>query len=234
MSIRSAAKALALTVLLASLAPGLALAADGTPVVRLVLYEVTEALTFKMTDHDNMDELVRRLAHASLLGRDVIPLASTSPYQAGQYVVADARSSVDLATLRGPVRGQIEVLTDLDPTRNSLDTLLVSARIQIEAELDLTLAATSAVALIGGTWWDGANHLQGTFTGFFAIPFQLDGLPGQYWYVNYGPGACATGSIALGSVCSVTMEEFALGIPLTKAVAVFSSDGSSKGPKKKK
>ena len=193
-----------------------------TAVVRLVMYEVTEALRFKPGSATDPAEFKRRMAAASLLGVDVQPLASGVPFAAGQFVVANATSNVNLTTLKGPVQGSIDVLTDIDPTRNSLDTLLITSVIRIRAQLDLTTAATQAIAGINGTWKIKNTEHRGHFSGFFAIPFQVAGLGDGYWYVNMGPGFCAAGSTSVGSLCSVNEDESVLGIPLTKAVIVLS------------
>jgi hypothetical protein len=189
------------------------------PVVRMVMYEVTEALRFKPAATDPAD-FERRMAAASLLGVDVQPLAAGTPFAVGQFTVTNATSNVDLLTGHGPVKGSIDLLTDLDPTRNSLDTLLITAVIRIKADLDLT-TATQGFAGINGTWKIKNTEHRGHFTGFFVIPFQLPGLGTQYWYVDLGPGACATTSPVPG-LCPLTPGEFVLGIPLTKAVIVLS------------
>lgn len=192
-----------------------------TPVVRLVAYEVTEGLRFKPKGATDPAELRRRMAAASLLGVDVTPLAGGTPFAAGQFIRADATSNVDLATGVGPVKGTIQILTDLDPTRNSLDTLLVTVEIPIAGQLDLT-TATQGYAGISGTWRAKQQPgLRGSFQGFFLIPFQIAGLGNQYWCLNLGEGSCAQPS-PIPSLCPLTSNEFALGIPLTKAVITLS------------
>lgn len=214
---RLAALAIALAILLTPM-----VSAAETPVVRLVLYEVSEGLKFKPAGATDPTDFKRRMAAASLLGTDVTPLVAGTPFVAGQFIKADASSNVSLTTGVGPVSGVIQILTDLDPTRNSLDTLLVTVTIPIQAELDLT-TATQAFAGIQGKWQ--AKHqgdLQGQFAGFFLIPFQIAALGTQYWYVDLGPGSCAQPSPVPG-LCPLTNNEFALGIPLTKAVITLST-----------
>src|SRR5215813_10497793 len=87
-----------------------------TPVARVVLYEVNEALRFKAVRHDDTSELRRRLAQASLLGTEVVALVPNPVFVTGAFVKADASSAVDLSTGRGPVRGKIQLLTDTDST----------------------------------------------------------------------------------------------------------------------
>ncbi len=198
-----------------------ALVSAETPVVRLVMYEVTEGLRFKPKGATDPTELRRRMAAASLLGVEVTPLAGGTPFAAGQYIKADATSNVDLTTGVGPVKGTIQILTDLDPTRNSLDTLAVTVQIPIAAQLDLT-TAMQGFAGIAGTWQAKQQQgLRGSFAGFFLIPFQIPGLGDQYWYVDLGEGSCAQPSPVPG-LCPLTSNEFALGIPLTKAVITLS------------
>src|SRR2546426_9044678 len=85
-----------------------------TPVARVTLYEVNEALRLKRANHDDTSELKRRLAQASLLGIDVVAVGPTSEFITGAFVKAHASSDVDLATGRGPPRGTIQLLTDID------------------------------------------------------------------------------------------------------------------------
>ncbi len=219
------------------LAPAMVLAPDvsyaGDPAFRLVMYEVTEALVLKPAKGKDTDAglaFARRMATASLLGTDVKVLGSGVP-SLGTFAVADATSNVDLNTASknfgtGPVSGTIQTLTDIDPNRNSLDTLLVTQTIDIKATLDLTPALAlhpMPLANISGTWKSKSLGLQGTFTGVFQIAFQYPGLPGS-WYLNLGGGSCRADSVAVGPMCSVTQDENLLGIPLTKAVITFSID----------
>jgi len=191
-----------------------------TPVGQLVLYEVNEALRLKPARHDDTAELSRRLAQASLLGVDVRALAANSLFTDGAFVKADASSNVDMATGRGPVRGTIQLLKDIDPTRNSLDTLLVTGVLEIRGELDLTTAKSTATAPITGRWRAEYRREHGTFSGVFLIPFAIDGMDG-YYYVN-PPGCDCKSGKTMGYLCKVDVTEFVLGIPLTKAVVIFS------------
>src|SRR5207244_3038420 len=95
-----------------------------------------------------------RLASASLLGKDVEPLSSGTPFASGQFTKTDGSSKVDLFTGVGPVDAVIQVLTDIDPTRNSLDTLVVQSKINLKGELDLR-PASQGFALILGKWHMG-------------------------------------------------------------------------------
>jgi len=191
-----------------------------TPVGQLVLYEVNEALRLKPARHDDTAELSRRFAQASLLGVDVRALAANSLFTDGAFVKADASSNVDMATGRGPVRGTIQLLKDIDPTRNSLDTLLVTGVLEIRGELDLTTAKSTATAPITGRWRAEYRREHGTFSGVFLIPFAIDGMDG-YYYVN-PPGCDCKSGKTMGYLCKVDVTEFVLGIPLTKAVVIFS------------
>jgi hypothetical protein len=191
-----------------------------TPLATVVVYEVAESLTFKGKAHKNAttpQEFQRRLAEASLLGKApwIAPAAGT-PFASAHFLVARANSAVNLDTGVGPVSGAFNLLTDLDPTRDSLDTLLVIETGKIDGTLDLT-TATMGFARLAGTWKiDG--QVKGTLAGFFLIAFPLPNTPG-YWYVNLGPGSCAEPSSA--QICPVTADETLLGIPLTKAVFTF-------------
>ncbi len=201
-----------------------------TPVARLTLYEVDEALKFKPHGHDT-DAVQARLAQASLLGTavDVVALKDGTVFKTGAFVKADASSDVSLATLVGPVRGTVNLLTDLDPTRNSLDTLLITAVLDIKAELDLSPTASKVrMAPIRGDWRAQGKRQRGGFTGAFLIPFSLDGK--TYFYLNPAaivPGFTCKGPLVnvgppFGYLCMVDSTEFVLGIPMTKALLIFS------------
>ena len=197
-----------------------------TPLARMTLYEVNEALRLKAVRHDDTSELRRRLAQASLLGTDVVALGPNSLFVTGAFVKADASSAVDLASGRGPVRGTIQLLTDIDPTRNSLDTLLVTGELEIRGELDLTTAAVTATAPIAGTWRGEYRRERGSYRGVFLIPFKMGGT---YYYQNPAdvfPGFTCKGQVddfgPWGKFCRVDSTEFVLGIPLTKALLLFS------------
>src|SRR5262249_58483696 len=119
------------------------------------------------------------LAQASLLGTEVVALVPNPVFVTGAFVKADASSAVDLSTGRGPVRGKIQLLTDTDSTRNSLDTLLVTGELEIRGELDLTTAAVTATAPIAGTWRVEYRRERGSYRGIFLIPFKMGGT---YYY----------------------------------------------------
>jgi len=197
-----------------------------TPVARVTLYEVNEALRLKAVRHDDTSELKRRLAQASLLGTDVVALGPKSLFVTGAFVKADASSAVDLGTGHGPVKGTIQLLTDIDPSRNSLDTLLVTGEIDIRGDLDLTTASVTATAPIAGTWRSEYRRERGNYRGVFLIPFNMGGT---YYYQNPAdvfPGFTCKGAVddfgPYGKFCRVDSTEFVLGIPLTKALLLFS------------
>ncbi len=197
-----------------------------TPVARVTLYEVNEALRLKAVRHDDTSELKRRLAQASLLGTDVVAVGPKSVFVTGAFVKADASSAVDLGTGHGPVKGTIQLLTDIDPNRNSLDTLLVTGEIDIRGDLDLTTASVTATAPITGTWRGEYRRERGSYRGVFLIPFNMGGT---YYYQNPAdvfPGFTCKGAVEdfgpWGKFCRVDSTEFVLGIPLTKALLLFS------------
>src|SRR5438552_8766326 len=197
-----------------------------TPVARVTLYEVNEALRLKAVRHDDTSELKRRLAQASLLGTDVVAVGPKSVFVTGAFVKADASSAVDLGTGHGPVKGTIQLLTDIDPNRNSLDTLLVTGELNIRGDLDLTTASVTATAPITGTWRAEYRRERGNYRGVFLIPFNMGGT---YYYQNPAdvlPGFACKGLVddfgPWGKFCRVDSTEFVLGIPLTKALLLFS------------
>jgi len=197
-----------------------------TPVAQVTLYEVNEALRLKAVHHDDTSELKRRLAQASLLGTDVVAVGPKSVFVTGAFVKADASSAVDLGTGHGPVKGTIQLLTDIDPNRNSLDTLLVTGEIDIRGDLDLTTASVTATAPITGTWRGEYRRERGSYRGVFLIPFNMGGT---YYYQNPAdvfPGFTCKGAVddfgPWGKFCRVDSTEFVLGIPLTKALLLFS------------
>jgi len=203
------------------------------PVASAVMYEVNEALRFmKQRDRHverrrpDASELARRVARASLLGRDVKPVGDHDIFKEGSFIQADATSNVDLSVGKGPIAGRLKLLTDLDPTRHSLDTLVVSADAVIRGELDLTTAAQGYAAM-NGRWTSLRPFRAGTFQGLFLIPFQAPGDE-RYFYLELGLEAepCAAPEVVdLNGqpvmVCPLESFEFALGIPLTKAVVTF-------------
>jgi len=215
----------ALVAILTVLVLPLAVQAE-TPVARVTLYEVNEALRLKAVRHDDTSELKRRLAQASLLGIDVVAVGPKSVFVTGAFVKADASSAVDLGTGHGPVKGTIQLLTDIDPNRNSLDTLLVTGEIDIRGDLDLTTARVTATAPITGTWRAEYRRERGNYRGVFLIPFNMHGT---YYYQNPAdviPGFTCKGAVddfgPWGKFCRVDSTEFVLGIPLTKALLLFS------------
>jgi hypothetical protein len=173
-----------------------------------------------------MADVARRVAQASLLGREVNPVASHPLFKQGSFIQADATSTVDMAVGKGPLRGRMMLLTDVDPTRESLDTLVIDANVWVKGELDLTTAAQGYAAL-GGQWTSLRPRAGGTFSGLFLIPFLPDGDE-RYFYLDLGGEAdpCEApefvtvgGQVVPG--CPLQPFEFALGIPLTKAVVTF-------------
>jgi hypothetical protein len=224
----------------ALLAPSAASAQSQEPLATAVLYEVNEALRFvKSGDRDrevmreksvrgkraNTSDVARRLAKASLLGREVRPLVDGDIFKAGSFVQAEATSNVDLVVGKGPLHGKLKLLTDADPTRESLDTLVVDTEAFIRGELDLTTAMQGFAGMSGR--WSAPKHLFGTFQGLFLIPFQVEG-DDRYFYLDIaGPAdPCEAPEYAkVGDqtlpVCPLQSFEFALGIPLTKAVVTF-------------
>jgi len=198
-----------------------------SPIAQVTLYEVDEALRFKTHGHDTA-AVQARLAQASLLGisGDVVALTNNAVFQNGAFVKADASSAVNVATLRGPVSGTINLLSDIDPTRNSLDTLVITSVLEIKGELDLTPTASKIpMAPIQGRWRVSRGHARGTYSGVFLIPFDIGG--GNYFYLDPAPygfqckGAVLSGT-PLGNLCQVHSTEFVLGIPMTKALLTFS------------
>lgn len=206
------------------LAPEAALAQ--APVATAVLYEVNEALRFLKAPGRrpvlDSQEVARRLAHASLLGREVHPLVEHPMFKADSFIQASATSNVDLATGRGPVQGKLYLLADLDPDRESLDTLLIMHEAGIKGDLDLS-TAMQGFAAIGGQWNvrpPRSPKRSGTFQGLFLIPFRVPGDE-RYFYLDLsgeGPGTlCASQA----GICPLEGHEFSLGIPLTKLVVTF-------------
>jgi hypothetical protein len=205
------------------------------PVAAVFMYEVAEGLSFKAPKHPkDAVEAKRRLADATLLGKKIVPLTAdpSSPWTSAHFISADAKSEVSLATGSGPIRGSFDLLQDLDPTRESLDTLLISATGWLRGVLDLR-TAMQGYATTSGTW-EIKRSGKGTFAGVFLIPFPV--APGVYAYVDVssalqldrmGLSLCAN-PIPLSpdpagpKGCLLGSDEFALGIPLTKAVLILS------------
>jgi hypothetical protein len=202
--------------------------AQTTPVASTVLYEVNEALRF-LKVHPKKDgkrgngssdpvSVARRLAKASLLGKEVHPLRPNDLFQEGAFIQAEANSNVNLNSGKGPLSGKFLLLTDTDPTRESLDTLMVTDNGPVKGELDLT-TAMQGYASMSGRWSTKDKTHEGTFQGLFLIPFRVGD---QYYYADLGlegPGSnCGSSS----GICPLEDDEFALGIPLTKALILFS------------
>jgi len=145
-------------------------------------------------------------------------------------VSAHAQSSISLISGTGPIRGTFDLLKDLDPTRESLDTLVVMSSGQLHGVLDLSTSAFG-YASTSGTWQ--IKKSKGTFAGVFVVPFPYG--PG-YAYVDLtqelglaqlGLSFCdASRAVTLpggAPGCLLGSEEFALGIPLTKTLLILSS-----------
>ncbi len=198
-----------------------------SPVATVVLYEVAEALRFKGPKAaTSRTELRRRLAEATLLGKDLYAQPGTI-FAAAQFIVADAASNVDLRTGVGPLRGTFDLLVDQDPGRESLDTLVITASGSLRGVLDLT-TAQQGYATVRGRWEVRHQRARGTFSGIFLIPFEAQGT---YFYLDLGPIPCASSTTlpigpngSLVPVCPLQPDEFSLGIPLTKAVVVLFAD----------
>ena len=213
------------------LAPGLA--AAQAPVAAVVMYEVAESLTFKVPKHtDDLAQAKRRLASATLIGRTIVPFTAdpASPWTGAQFMSTHAQSSISLISGTGPIRGTFDVLKDLDPTRESLDTLIVMSSGQLHGVLDLSTSA-SGYASTSGTWQ--VKNSKGTFAGVFVVPFPYEA---GYAYVDLtqalglaplGLSFCdASRAVTLpggAPGCRLGSEEFALGIPLTKALIILST-----------
>lgn len=205
------------------------------PVAVVFMYEVSEGLSFKAPKHvRNPADAQRRLADATLLGKKIVPLTTdpASPWAAAHFISADAHSSVSLTTGRGPIGGTFDLLQDIDPARESLDTLVISGSGSLRGVLDLR-TATQGYARASGTWQIKKSP-PGTFSGVFLIPFPI--APDVYAYLDVsstleldqmGLSLCAN-PIPLSSDpagpkgCVLGSDEFALGIPLTKAVLILS------------
>lgn len=212
-----------------------ATAAAQQPVAAVFMYEVSEGLSFKPPKHvRNPEDARRRLADATLLGKKIVPLTAdpASPWAAADFISADARSNVSLTIGRGPIVGTFDLLRDIDPSRESLDTLVISGSGSLKGVLDLRTAA-QGYASASGTW-----HIKkspaGTFSGVFLIPFPI--APDVYAYLDLssalqldqmGLSLCAnpiplSADPAGPKGCVLGSDEFALGIPLTKAVLILS------------
>jgi hypothetical protein len=180
---------------------------DEALLARLVMYEVAESLRFEQRPSASGDGGWRRLANATLLGKEVHPLREGTPFVADMFTLVTASSSVDMTTWRGWVRGTVRLLNDTDPRRPSLDRLVEAAVGGLRGRIDLR-HAPDGWATVAGRWRVGAGEIGGRFEGVFTIPFVREGEDG-YWY-REGP--------ALDGVCRLRDDEFALGIPLIKLV----------------
>lgn len=218
-----------------------------TPVGKVVMYEVNEALRLLKGHDPNHDgdqddaakAFVQRMAKASLLGKDV-KAPKDSPFAAGTFVEVDATSNVPVTASgipgpdsHGPLTGVLTLLVDLDPTRQSLDTLAVTASFAVRGELDLSTAAQGFASMHGQWRQTTAKNDQndekgqkraGTFKGIFLIPFRLPGDPsGTYFYLDLDAslnhGTCPTSPVP--GLCPLASDEFTLGFPVTKALATF-------------
>jgi len=214
------------------LTPGLAAAQQ--PVAAVFMYEVSEGLSYKPPSHvRSREDAQRRLADATLLGKKIVPLTNdpASPWATAQFIGADAQSSVSLVTGTGPIKGSFDLLQDVDPTRESLDTLVITTSGSLGGVLDLR-TAMQGYASASGTW-QIKKTAAGTFSGVFLIPFPI--APGVYAYLDLtsalgldqmGQSLCAS-PIPLSADpagpkgCVLGSDEFALGIPLTKAVLIL-------------
>ncbi|PYQ24570.1 MAG: hypothetical protein DMF81_05060 [Acidobacteria bacterium] len=207
--------------LAAALALSPAVAQAQSPVAMVVMYEVNEGLAFfkGMKGATGPGDFRQRVARASLLGRDVRPLGTASPFAVGSFIQADALSTVDVQTGHGPIQGYFTLLADLDPSRNSLDTLEATAIGTVNGDLDLA-SAGQGFAPVSGRWTLSGTGQGGTFAGLFLIPFRVPGET-RYFYLDRGPsgqgGLCGSKT----GTCPLADDEFVLGIPLTKAVVVF-------------
>ena len=200
------------------------------PLASAVLYEVNESLRFlKVTPKSRHPrslppadavEISRRLANASLLGKEVHPLRENDLFKEGAFMQADANSNVNLNTGHGPLTGKFFVLTDTDPTRESLDTLLVTDSGPVKGDLDLS-TAMQGYAAMSGRWGTRDKAHNGTFQGLFLIPFQIPNDT-RYYYADLGLDGPGTLCGSAAGVCPLDDDEFALGIPLTKALLLFS------------
>ncbi len=162
------------------LLPSLALADEprgkGAPsfFASAVAYEVAEHLRFKGGMGDPASFAVR-LAKASLLG-EILGSApdAGSPFVVGDFIDADANSSVSAATGTGPIIGTFNTLHDFDPTTKSLSTMLVTATGTLRGELDLRPLFESPprpVAFLNNAHWRVNDDLRGPLVGVFLIPF---------------------------------------------------------------
>jgi hypothetical protein len=203
------------------------------PVAAVFMYEVSEGLSFKTPKRvKDIADAQSRLAHATLLGKKVVPLtAGQSPWAGAHFISADAHSNVSLSTGNGPIRGSFNLLQDIDPLRESLDTLVISASGSLRGTLDLS-TAMQGYAGASGTW-EIKKSVRGTFSGVFLIPFPV--APGVYAYLDLtrelqldlmGLSLCdnpipLSADPAGPHGCLLGSDEFALGIPLTKAVLIL-------------
>jgi len=203
--------------------------AQTTPLASTVLYEVNESLRFlkghpkeehraSASDANDPTAIARRLAKASLLGKEVHPLRPNDLFQEGAFIQAEANSNVNLNTGKGPLTGKFLLLADTDPDRESLDTLLVTDNGPVKGELDLTTAMQGYAAL-SGRWSTKDKTHEGTFQGLFLIPFLVGD---QYYYADLGLDGPGSNCGSPSGICPLRDYEFALGIPLTKALILFS------------
>jgi hypothetical protein len=204
------------------------LASAHQPVAAVIMYEVAEAMSFKGSLQGSP---TRRLADATLLGNKIVPLTTdpTSPWANAEFITALALSDVSLATGKGPIVGTFNLLKDVDPTRESLDTLVVTASGSVLGVLDMS-TADLGYAATSGTWQMKTS--KGIFAGVFVVPFPygdgyayLDPTASLHLDQLGVPFCDSTRAVTLPDgtkLCLLGSEEFALGIPLTKLVLILS------------
>jgi len=247
LSTRSVAATLAAALLVGMLPTA---AAAQTPVARVVLYEVWEALELRGPSIDlnapDPEKFRRRFAEAGLLGREPLPLNGNTPFAGANLVVAEATSNVNIKLGSqgfgtGPIRGEFQLLKHVPLSGSDLQNLsdfVVEHEGRLAGTLDLRPAlnpvesARLPLAFVSGTWsLKGlGGGRQKTFFGVFLIPFRVNG---GVFYLIPAPttpaemvllqNLCPAGAIAVqgGDLCPVTSEETVVGFHLTKAVIVL-------------
>lgn len=189
-----------------------------TPIARVVMYEVAESLRF-VTRGSGDAAVNLRAARATLLGKEMEPFVPGTPFVPGRWVVAGVSSVIDLVTFSGSFRGGFRLLDDIDPSRRSLDSLLTAAAGSLRGALDLS-RVLDGYAPVRGRWSMPEAGLAGEFNAVFLIPFQTPGSA-DYYYRHYdlADGVPCVDAGA-GKLTALASDEFALGVPLTKLVAV--------------
>ncbi len=189
---------------------------------RVVLYEVSEAVRFAASEErDEAGEPIWvRSADAALFGNDVTSLAEQPLFTPGMFVSARARSAVAMPGGRGSITCSFDLLMDGDPSRPSLDKLLVTASGTLDGRLDLRDAARG-YACGEGRWSLPDAH--GTFTASFLIPTRRPDHDG-FWYVEHDVDGHVRPEHD-GAWRPLRPDEFVLGIPVTKVIlAVYGRD----------